>query len=103
MREVFIDCLNKTTEKELLRLNRKSLTAISKLNLKNITVSVDGRFGADFSFDITVFDKDHENVTFWFYPFHGELSKKLDLVIKALKLDCFDAIKEFGKDNKMRF
>ena len=95
---------NETSKKDMLRLFRKSLTAISKMNPKNIEVSLDYRVGMPTHgdmFDITVFDHNAKNCSFYFYKFTSlkQNQENLDRAIAVIKTDKFDDIESVKIDH----
>lgn len=90
------EIINKQKQKYMLDLYRKTLTTISKLKLKNISVDMSASFNLDgFRFHIIVFCKYSDNRSFDFYDFYeiDRQEKAMTEVIKIIKTDDFDKIK----------
>lgn len=95
---------DETSKQDMLRLFRKSLTAIGKMNPKNIEVSLDYRVGMPTYgdvFDITVFEHNGTNRSFYFYKFTSlkQNLENLDTVIFAIKTDIFQEIEKIKIDH----
>ena len=61
---------DETSNKDLISLFRKAITATTKINLKNIEVSLDYKtsvIDSNSMFDITVFEVNGANCSFCFY------------------------------------
>lgn len=88
-----------TNKKLMLYLFRKAVSAVSKMKLITVEVSLDYRFGESQlanQFDITVFKANNgSNATFYFYNFtsFSRNEQNLEHVISVIKKDNFEEIR----------
>lgn len=88
--------LQKYKHQQLLKMFRHVLTKISNLKLNKLHVNVTAMFqGAEFNFDITVFELDGSNTACTIYDFWEvkECQKIVDAFISAIKTEDFEKVK----------
>lgn len=87
--------LKKHGHKEMFNLFRRTLTTISNIELNELQISVDAKFGrVDFSFHITTYDYSGDNRTYTAYDFGDIERQKKDIaaLIKIIREDDFKKI-----------
>ena len=84
-------------EKELFELFKAMLTQVSKLNLVNLDVQCNTYFNKDFSFELSVFNRNGKGNTFYsFYTFWDQkyCIDRGNKVIDCLKKDNYSMFED---------
>ena len=84
-------------KKEMKKICRKALTALSNLNLKILTLSVSAEIGKEITLRITTYEQDGTNCTLDFYSFYEieRIKKMLTGFVLAAKKDDFAIVKSY--------
>ena len=93
-------------DKFLLRLFRKAITALSRMDLSNLEINAEANFKDEFGFSIVIFNSEKYNNRAFFYPFEPDdrLSNRLETVIDAIKKDDFETVvKAIESDSDKRW
>jgi len=84
-------------KKEMKKICRKALTALSNLNLKILTLSVGAEIGKEITLRITTYEQNGTNCTLNFYSFYeiDRIEKMLKGFVLAARTDDFTIVKSY--------
>lgn len=90
-----------TTQEQMLNLILRATEKLAKSELKNIDFNLTTRFKEDgLRFQITVYNKQDDNFSFWFYTFYSFNKNYTSLakILNSIDKDDYQLIKELKKE-----